>query len=88
MVARGNGELLFSRTMLARWDSDPARIAVEVNRSLLYAKQQFGAVIDRIELLGAVSDNVQAEVQARCGAGKQLQVRPTNVQGWLQVVAR
>lgn len=88
MVARGNGELLFSRTMLARWDSDPARIAVEVNRSLLYAKQQFGAVIDRIELLGAVSDKVQAEVQARCGADKQLQVRPSNVQSWLEVVAR
>ena len=88
MVVRGNGELLFSRTMLARWESDPARIAVEVNRSLLYAKQQFGAVVERIELLGSVSETVKAEVQARCGVDKVLSVRPTNVQGWLQAVAR
>jgi len=88
MVARGDGELLFSRTMLARWETDAARIAVEVNRSLLYAKQQFGAVVDRIELLGSVSDQARADVQARCGPEKKLIVRPTHVSGWLQAVAR
>ena len=88
LAARGNGELLFSRTMLGRWDSDPARIAVEVNRSLLYAKQQFGTVIDRIELLGAASEQMQVEVRTRCGAEKELMVRPANVSDWLQAIAR
>lgn len=88
VAARSNGELLFSRTMLGRWDSDPARIAVEVNRSLLYAKQQFGTAIDRIELLGAASEQMQVEVRARCGAEKELLVRPANVSDWLQAIAR
>lgn len=88
LVAKSTGELLFSRTMLARWETDAARIAVEVNRSLLYAKQQFGAIVDRVELLGAVSEQVQAEVRSRCGAEKQLEVRVTDVQSWLQAVAR
>jgi hypothetical protein len=88
MVARSSGELLFARTMLARWDADPARIAVEVNRSLLYAKQQFGAVVDRIEFLGSASEQLQAEVRAKCGPDKPISVRPTDSQTWLQAVAK
>jgi hypothetical protein len=88
MVSRANGELVFARTMLARWDSDSERIAVEVNRSLLYAKQQFGAVVEHIQLLGAVVEKAQADVRARCGANKQVTVRSTNVVDWLQAVAR
>ena len=88
MVTRGNGELLFARTMLARWSSDPARIAVEVNRSLLYAKQQFGAVVTRIDLVGSVSDAIRNEVQTKCGADKSITLQPSNIGGWLQLVAR
>jgi hypothetical protein len=88
MVVRVGGELLFARTMLARWATDAARIAVEVNRSLLYAKQQYGSVVDRIDLLGNVSEQARGDVQARCGAEKKVVVRPMQVSTWLQAVAR
>lgn len=88
MVSRASGELVFARTMLARWETDSDRIAVEVNRSLLYAKQQFGAVVEHIQLLGAVGGKPQADVLAKCGAGKQLTVLSTGVVDWLQAVAR
>ena len=88
LAARGDGQLLFARTMLARWDVDPARLGVEVNRSLLYAKQQFTAVIDRIWLLGTASEAARAEVQSRCGAGKEVTVRAGEPLDWLQAVAR
>ena len=88
MVVRGDGELLFSRTMLARWESDAVRIATEVNRSLLYAKQQFGVIVKRVELLGEVGAGAHAEVQTRCGAEKDVLSRPVHLGGWLQAVAR
>jgi hypothetical protein len=88
LAARNDGQLLFSRTLLARWDADPARLGVEVNRSLLYAKQQFSAVIERIWLLGTASETARAEVQNRCGAGKEIVVRASAPVDWLQAVAR
>jgi len=88
MVGRPSGELVFARTMLARWDSDSERIAVEVNRSLLYAKQQFGTVVEHIQLLGTVTEKAQADVRAKCGPNKDVTVRSTSVADWLQSVAR
>ena len=88
LAARGDGQLLFARTMLARWDVDPARLGVEVNRSLLYAKQQFTAVIDRIWLLGTASEAARTEVQSRCGSGKEVLTQASMPLDWLQAVAR
>lgn len=88
LAARGDGQLLFARTMLARWDVDPARLGVEVNRSLLYAKQQFTALIDRVWLLGAASEAARAEVQTRCGAGKEVIVQASAPIDWLQALVR
>lgn len=88
MVGRADGELLFTRTMLARWDSDPARIGVEVNRSVLYAKQQYTAAIDSIWLLGSASDLARTEVQTRCGAGKEVVAHAHTPVDWLQIVAK
>ncbi|MGC4072599.1 MAG: hypothetical protein QM760_08790 [Nibricoccus sp.] len=88
LAARNDGQLLFSRTLLARWDADPARLGVEVNRSLLYAKQQFSALIDRVWLLGEANEAARGEVQTRCGNGKEITVRASAPVDWLQAVAR
>ncbi len=88
MVARPNGDLFFSRTMLARGDADPARVGVEVNRSLLYAKQQFSISVDNIWLLGPVGETAHKEVESRCGTGKQIHLSPSGPVEWLQSVAR
>jgi hypothetical protein len=88
IAARPGEQLLFSRSMLTRWDTDPARLGVEVNRSLLYAKQQFATVIDKIWLLGDATEQVRNEVQTRCGAGKDVAVRATTPYDFLQVIDR
>ena len=88
IAARPGEQLLFSRTMLTRWDTDPARLGVEVNRSLLYAKQQFATVIDKIWLLGDASEQTRTEVQTRCGAGKDVSVRATTPFDFLQIIDR
>jgi hypothetical protein len=88
LAARNDGQLLFSRTLLARWEADPARLGVEVNRSLLYAKQQYGSVINRIWMLGPATDAARAEVQARCGADKEVSLLSSTPSDWLQAVAR
>lgn len=88
MVGRPGHPLYFARTMQARWATDSARIAVEINRSLLYAKQQFGTAINRLWLLGDALEPACAEVLARCGADKQVTLHPTGPLDWLQAVAR
>lgn len=88
MVAQPNGELLFARTMMARWDTDPARIGVEVNRSVLYAKQQFSAAIETIWLLGSAGEAARSEVQTRCGSGKEIKIRSSTPRDWMEAVAK
>jgi len=85
MVAKVSGQLIFSRTMLASWSADPGRIGVEINRSRLYAKQQFGTTVEKIWLLGQNNAST-AEVSAKCGADKQIMVLPTKPVEWLQSV--
>lgn len=87
MVAKVGEQLLFARNILAGWSEDPARIGVEINRSLLYANQQFGTTVERVWLLGQ-DNSATAEVNAKCGAGRQITVLPTSPAEWLQTVAR
>jgi hypothetical protein len=87
MVAKVSGQLVLARTILASWSADPARIGVEINRSRLYAKQQYGTTVERIWLLGQNNQST-AEVNAKCGADKQIMVLPTKPVEWLQTVAK
>jgi len=87
MVAKVGGDLLFARNILAVWSADPARIGVEINRSLLYANQRFGSTVERIWLLGR-DNHATAEVNAKCGSGRQITVLPTTPVEWLQTVAK
>lgn len=87
MVSKVGEELLFARTILATWSADPARIGVEINRSLLYANQQFSTTVDRIWLLGQ-DNHATAEVSAKCGTGRQITVLPTSPIEWLQSASK
>jgi len=88
IVGRTPRDVLFTRTTLASWRQEPSRIAVEVNRSLLYAKQQFAAAVDRLWLVGAAAESARAEVESKCGAGKSVVVRSGGPAHWLDLVAR
>ncbi len=87
MVAKVSGQLILARTLLSSWSADPARIGLEINRSRLYAKQQYGTTIEKIWLLGQNNAST-AEVNAKCGADKQIMVLPTKPVEWLQTVAK
>lgn len=88
VVGRTPREILFTRTTLASWRTEPARVAVEINRSILYAKQQFAAVVDRIWMVGPAADAARTEVETKCGAGKTVVVRSGGPAHWLDLVAR
>lgn len=88
VVGRTPREVLFTRTTLASWRTEPARVAVEINRSLLYAKQQFAAAVDRLWIVGPAAEAARADVEAKCGAGKSVVVRSGGPAHWLDLVAR
>ena len=88
VVGRTPRDVLLTRTTLASWRTEPGRVAVEVNRSLLYAKQQFAAVVDRLWMVGAGAEAARSEVESKCGAGKSVVVRSGGPALWLDLVAR
>ncbi len=85
LVGTPEGGVAFARTLRASWSSEPGRVGVEVNRSLLYAKQKLGTVVNRIWLLGG--DDATAEVRAKCGESKEITAQPAAPTDWLQAVA-
>ncbi len=85
VACRTNGEILLTRTTLGTWSDDPTRVAVELNRSLLYAKQQHGVSIERIILAGPDAEVGRPEVASRCGQGKELIVDDSDPLRWLSL---
>ena len=83
VIARIGGPLLISRTILADLNREPARVGMEINRSLLYAKQQFECAVDRIWLMSQ-SGQVSTELSAKCGSAKKIMALPTTAIDWLQ----
>ena len=87
VVAQAGGPLLFSRLILASLEDSPERAAIEINRSLLYAKQQYNVAVDRIWLVTRTG-RANEEVSAKCGAGKMVMVLPTQPAEWVTAAAR
>lgn len=88
IVGKTGGQIYFGRTILASWKTDPARVAVETNRSLLYAKQQYGENVDFVWLLGPNADVAAPEVSTKCGASTEVLTEPHTPVDWLKAVAR
>ena len=70
VVGWGGGRLAFARTLLASWSDEPGRVGGEINRSLLYAKQQLGTIVNTIRLFG--DGRSEGEVRTRCGDGREI----------------
>jgi hypothetical protein len=85
IAVAAEGRLAFARTIEASWTTEAARVGMEVNRSLFYAKQQLGAVVQQVTLLGA--EPAIADVRERCGAGREITAGPPCPADWLQRVA-
>ena len=87
VVGRIGGPLLFARTILAELSREPSRVGVEVNRSLLFAKQHHDCAVDRIWLM-AQSGQVSPELNAKCGSSRKIVVLPTTPIDWLQTTIK
>jgi hypothetical protein len=85
IAVAAEGRLAFARTIEASWSTEAARVGMEVNRSLFYAKQQLGAVVQQVTLLGA--GPAIADVRERCGAGREITAGLPCPADWLQRVA-
>jgi hypothetical protein len=85
IVGSSGGRLAFARTFSASWDEDADRVGVEINRSLLYAKQKLGTVVEHIRLLG--DDKETQQIRSRCGSGKTVEEGAARTLDWLAAVA-
>src|SRR5207247_1465092 len=52
VIGRKDGEIYLGRTLNSSWNIYPDRVNVDLNRTLLYVKQQFGAPVDSMWLFG------------------------------------
>lgn len=52
LLGRGDGRVLFSRSVLLTGSQQAERVTQEVNRTLHYAQQQFGATVNRLFVFG------------------------------------
>lgn len=66
-LAIGNerGEPLLSRTTISTWETNPDRVALEINRSLLFARQQFGIQVERVLFAGFGAETAVESLRAR-----------------------
>jgi len=85
LVGRGGGRPAFTRTFQASWTGEARRVGIEINRSILYAKQQLGSAVAQVRLLG--EETATAEIRARCGADKVVATAPIDSSEWLGQVA-
>jgi hypothetical protein len=57
VIGRKNGGIYIGRTLNSSWNVYPDRVNVDLNRTLLYVKQQFGAPVDSLWLFGDGAGN-------------------------------
>jgi hypothetical protein len=88
VAGRIGGPLFFSRTILADLNHEPARIGIEVNRSLLYTKQHFENTASSIWLMAKNGKAAADAITAKCGAGKKVVILPSSSLDWLQTTAK
>ncbi len=75
LLGRADGTLLFSRTVVLGTTGQTERAAQEINRTLHYAQQQFGAMVNLLFITGAATYAALKDTPIRAG----LKVQESNV---------
>src|ERR1051326_3019233 len=64
VVGRSDGHILLARTLQGTWNEEPERLAVDLNRTILFANQQYpGSFTKGLWLFGAGADEQGEAVQ-------------------------
>src|SRR5262249_8699812 len=54
VIGRSDGQLLLARTLPGTWNDDPDRLALDLNRTILYSNQQYATMpVKGVWLFGA-----------------------------------
>jgi hypothetical protein len=75
LLGCGDGQVLFSRSVLLGGTLQSDRAAQEIARTLHYAQQQFSAVVNHLFVFGSAAFAVLKDVQIRSG----LKIQPSTV---------
>ncbi|MDQ6951711.1 MAG: hypothetical protein Q9M26_08610 [Mariprofundales bacterium] len=86
LVARGDGTVLFLRDITFQWRKNMQRVEREVERTSLYAKQQFGVQVSTIWLTGDDCDQVAAELVKTSTSDVRVDPEIKSVEGWAVAV--
>src|SRR5436190_6754008 len=57
VIGRKDGQIYLGRTLSNSWNAHADRVNVDLNRTLLYVKQQFGAGVNSVWLFGDGAEN-------------------------------
>lgn len=52
VVGRSDGQVLLARTLTGNWNNGLARLAVDLNRTILFVNQQYGVAVSNVWLFG------------------------------------
>jgi hypothetical protein len=63
VIGRKDGQIYLGRTLSSSWNVHPDRVNVDVNRTLLYVKQQFGVSVNTVWLFGDGAESRLAPMQ-------------------------
>ncbi len=87
VVGRKDGQVYFSRTLLTDWRKDPERVELEINRSLLYARQKFLVSVNQIQLLGECGKDGRRRLESTLGDSFSIQSKEVEPGFWLTAAA-
>lgn len=63
LMIRGDGEILFMRDLAYSWRTSTQLLVRDIDRSVLYAKQQFGIAVTHLSFAGEDSEELQESLK-------------------------
>jgi hypothetical protein len=67
VVGRRDGRIYLGRSLSSGWKTSPEKIQTDLNRTILYTKQQFGTAVNSVWLLGNDAGTQTAALQTALG---------------------
>ncbi|GAV20724.1 hypothetical protein MMIC_P1697 [Mariprofundus micogutta] len=65
LITRGDGEILFIRDLGYNWQDNIEILVRDIDRSILYAKQQFGVAVNKLSTAGDGSGELHEQLESR-----------------------
>src|SRR6266536_2148252 len=88
LIGRKDGEIYLGRTLNSSWNIYPDRVNVDLNRTILYVKQQFGESVGSICLFGKGAEEHLRVMQASVKVPVALSPTPPSPFYWNEEVQK